>query len=106
MTTFHDDEPMYGVTFILVDDFGTRANLGSSCFWPGLDEPTVCDEDANCFADISAAILYHARDRLRIELLPAQPQATPPEHETMMLDTPATAFGYHPEVRDSRIITR
>jgi hypothetical protein len=80
------------VTFVLINKFGDRCQLGFAIITGQTDRSEVFNEDGVDFPDLETAVQAHAADLMRATKMPGRWRDRPARHETWR-DTLATAFG-------------
>ena len=79
------------VTFVLIDGFGKRLQLGLALLNGQTDRSDVSDEDGETFPALAAAVRAHAARLMRITEMPGLWRDRPARYDTLQ-DTVATAF--------------
>ena len=79
------------VTFVLINKFGDRSQIGSSIFTGQTDRLTVFDEDGETFPSLAVAVRSHAARLMEVREMPGLWRDRPARYDTWQ-GTVATAF--------------
>jgi hypothetical protein len=79
------------VTFVLINGFGERHQVGYSILTGQTDRVAVFDEDGETFPDLETAVRSHAADLMKVTEMPGRWRDRPARYDTWQ-GTVATAF--------------